>query len=711
MGLRDRLTIVLFILLMLSKGAVWAADEFKIIRISPEGGFAFDAINAISEDKFGFIWFGTNSGVYRYNTVETAKFINLPDDKSSIPGNNIRSIYRDQKGDIWISTNNGLCQFDYQCECFNRMALHDLAGNQRGTSVYQVLQSSDGHFWMIDNSGFGSFDPIAGVANNLPMPDSRKNETIRVAAIDQEGKRIWLGGLNGGIYSCDPPYREIKFHAATRDVSVIALLPGDKLWVGYDWGGTDLFSASGTLMEHYSDDVQGKNRIPSSRVRAIFRNKDEIWIGSFKGLVRLKGDQINVIEKEKYPGLLNNSIFQFFRDSKNGIWIGTWSGGLSYINEWTNSFEHYKREPYGNSLSDNVVSDFEETPDRKIIIATEEGHLNFLDPVTRKIDVAYINSPSGLVNHIKSLHTDPNGTLWVGTFASGIFYRSRGSESFRHFDLISNSKEQFYDITSDKDGVWFASSLRGLYHYSFHTQTVTQYMPVNSDPESISSTMVRSLLFDSSGNLWVGTNGGLNLMRKNTEKFVRYFYNPERKNRISSNVIYSLLEDSKKNIWIGTAGGGVNIFDPATATFSQLSKAEGLAGNDVYGIQEDDTGTIWMSTENGISAYSPATREFRNFDFTDGLQSNQFNPGSVFKSSNGELYFGGSNGFNRFDPKKMKMNPIAPKAYITGLEINNLDVSHVTDPDLIPQSLLTVDKLVLKHNQNSLRFEFVANNL
>ncbi len=703
--------LLIIFLVILSPGKESKADDFKIGKISPEGGFTFDAITSISEDKFGFIWFGCNSGLYRYNSVETIKFINSPEDKTSIPGNSIRSLYLDLKGDLFIATNNGISAFNYPTESFRRYSFHDQAGNPGATNVSQILQTTDSSYWVVDYAGFAKIDLQTNLVSYLAMPDKQKNDVIRFAAKTKNEPRIWLGGQNGGVYYCDPPYMKIDFFARERSETVFAILPEkEHVWVGYDWGGADLFSVGGVLTEHYSDNIQGVNRIPSSRVRTIMRYKNEIWIGTFKGLVRLKNDGMEVIEKEKYAGLQNNSIYQLYQDSKNGIWIGTWSGGLSYVNEWSNSFEHYKRESYNNSLSDNVICDFEETNDGQIIAATEEGHLNYLYFNSHNFTLARIQGPSGMVNHIKSLCTDKRGTLWIGTFASGLFYQLQGSREYRHFDLIDDVKEQFYDIASCKEGVWFGSSVRGLFYYDYQSRQVKRYELKNSDSESLSSNGVRSLLCDSKGNLWVGTNAGLNLKYKNSEKFKRYFYNQDKNNRISSNVIYSLLEDSKQNIWIGTAGGGVNIYVPSTGTFTQLSKKDGLPGNDVYGILEDNSGDVWMSTENGIAAYSPSKQQFRNFDYTDGLQGNQFNPGAAFKAKNGELFFGGANGFTRFDPGKMKENPVVPNTYITGLEINNQVVNHVVDPNLITQSLLTLDNLELKYNQNSLRFEFVANN-
>jgi len=701
----------LFLILSIGNTVYANVEDFKIKRISPEGGFTFEAISSICEDKYGFIWFGSNNGLYRYNSAETVKFINSPDDKTSVQGNYIRSLYLDMKHEIWISADHGLSVFDYQCECFRRFQFHDAAGNPKGLNVLQILQTPDSTYWMVDSSGFSRIDFKTGIVSYLPLPDAYKTDRIRIAAKTEKEDRIWLGGTNGGIYYCDPPYQKIDFFAHARNQNIITILPdGNNIWIGYDWGGADRFTRQGELADHFEDNIEGKNKIPSSRVRSIFKYKNEIWLGTFKGLVRMNENGMEVVEKEKYTGLTNNSIYQIYRDSKNGIWIGTWSGGLGYINKWSNNFEHFKRESNDNSLSDNVVSSFEETEEGKIIIATEEGHLNFLDRSGHQFTDVQIKGPSGKINHIKSLNLDNKGTLWIGTYAGGIFYQLKGAKDYQKFNKIDDFKEQFYDIKASDEGVWFASSIRGLFYFDYQTGKVKQYSANNSDPESLSANSVRSLLIDSKGNIWAGTGNGLNRKNKGSERFVRYFYNPDEKNRISSNNIYSLFEDSKQNIWIGTAGAGVTIYDPKTGLFSQLSKKDGLPGNDVYGILEDNNGVIWMSTENGLAGWSPLKKSFRNFDYTDGIQGNQFNPGAAFKAKNGELFFGGSNGFTRFDPNQIKENPVVPKVIITGLEINNQTVNQLNEPNIIRQSIMTLDHLKLKYNQNSLRFTFIANN-
>ena len=255
-----------FLAVLLSAPCNLTADDFKITRISPEGGFTYDAISTISEDKFGFIWFGSSNGVYRYNSVETIKFTNSPDDKNSLPGNNIRSLFLDLKKDLWIATNSGLAVYDYNKENFKRYAFHDVHGNSKGINVSQILQTADSSYWMVDNSGFAGIDLAKNLVTYLPLPETQTKDVIRMAVKYRDSDRIWLGGQRGGIYYCDPPYQKITFFVRQRSEVVLSILPDqDKIWVGYDWGGADIFTKQGLFVEHFGDEMTGRTNIPSSR--------------------------------------------------------------------------------------------------------------------------------------------------------------------------------------------------------------------------------------------------------------------------------------------------------------------------------------------------------------------------------------------------------------------------------------------------------------
>ena len=207
---------------------------------------------------------------------------------------------------------------------------------------------------------------------------------------------------------------------------------------------------------------------------------------------------------------------------------------------------------------------------------------------------------------------------------------------------------------------------------------------------------------DSDGNLWVGTfDNGLNKLNRETGKFTQYRYNPKDKNSLSNDSILSIHQDLKGRIWIGTGGGGLNLYQPETDTFTYYLERDGLPNGVVYGILEDTFGNLWMSTNYGISRFNPETKTFRNFDASDGLQSNEFNSGAYAAGPDGEFYFGGINGLTVFRPSSITDNPYTPQITLTSLTQDD-------QPITIASSVETTQNVTLQWPQNSLEFEFAA---
>jgi len=392
------------------------------------------------------------------------------------------------------------------------------------------------------------------------------------------------------------------------------------------------------------------------------------------------------------------------------MWLGTWSGGLAYMNDYDNRFLHFNRNPDQNSLNSNVVSSFIEEKDGTLWVSTEEGGINHFDRKEKTFSAYNLKETVAMTANIKCMSIDKQDRLWIGTYSGGLWNFDRKSKTFRNYDIFENDVISIYDIIPEGNGLWLGTYGTGVFFYDFESNSLRNYLSKDTDPNSLSSSQIRSLLLDSYGGLWVGTQYGLNYKSKGSEQFTRYFYNSSEGKRISNNQIFDLFEDSSGKIWIGTGGGGVDIYHPETVTFSNLSPKDGLAGYNVYGILEDQKGNIWLSTEKGLSCYAPGEGIFRNYFKEDGLQGNQFSPGAAFRCSNGDFLFGGPNGFNLFNPETITKNPLAPKVLITEMEINNVRIN-LNDPESsVRSSICTLNKIELPHWQNSLTFEFVANN-
>jgi signal transduction histidine kinase/DNA-binding response OmpR family regulator/ligand-binding sensor domain-containing protein len=489
-------------------------------------------------------------------------------------------------------------------------------------------------------------------------------------------------------------------------------LDDNTLWIAYDWSGLDQIDSQGNLIAHYGGNPDDRNRINHNRVRDIYKDESaRIWISTYKGISLIDHGKITNMLPEELTGLPYNSVYKIFRDSKDGIWMGTWSGGLAYRSRFDNRFIHLRKEQSDSELNDEFVSSFAEKNDGTILIGTEFGNLNRLDRESGKMMNIPLKTENGRkIENIKSLLFDKKTeTLWVGTFLDGLWSQRKNDPILRPLNKFDNTRTSIYALTQSDSGLWIGAYGQGLYHYNTITGNMKKFITNANDTNSISNNQVRSILRDKNSSLWIGTKNGLNNLDPQTGKFKRYTYQPNATNCISHDEILSLYQDKAGNIWVGTSGG-INKYNQKTNLFETFSMKTGLIGDDIYGIQEDKSGKIWISTENGISSIDPVHTNFRSYYREDELKGNQYNPGAVFKASTGEILFGNTKGFTLFAPGQMKTNPFPPKVILTSLSVNNLpvDVHAVSSP--LKNTLQTESILKLSYHQNSLTFNFVANN-
>ncbi|MDB5146601.1 MAG: histidine kinase, partial [Mucilaginibacter sp.] len=360
---------------------------------------------------------------------------------------------------------------------------------------------------------------------------------------------------------------------------------------------------------------------------------------------------------------------------------------------------------------------------------------------------------------IRSFHQDKNGNIWVGADGGGLDLFNEKLGTFKHYrhdpgNPSSISSSAIISITGDSDdNIWISMWNGGLDLFNRHTGTFTHYKHNIADKNSISSDFVRKAFEDSEHHIWIATDvGGVNLLDKRTKKFSRFINDPEKKTRLWGNNIIDINEDNHKNIWILTLDSGVNCYnlnskrfthylyssseassdiafaftdgkdrlwigkkglyllDRAHNRFIQYTNVAGLANEYIKGILEDDHGNLWISTSNGITKFNPDTYAYKKFNIGDGLQGLEFEVGSCLKAKNGEMLFGGVNGFNIFYPDDIKLNPFVPPVYLTDLQISNKSVA-VGDADSpLKTSITSAKQLNLEYDQSTFSFLFSALN-
>ena len=686
-------------------------DEFLFRRISPPEGFTYGNIKTIAEDKNGFIWFGTEHGIYRYNSSKVEKFINLINKPNTVPSNNIQKILKDKKGNLWVLTTDGICVFNELEQKFEAPEFKDREDEESNSYYNELSENSNGELYVLRGGEIYQIDFTDSTIHSLNIQLTENNDFPTHFLFDNSNV-MWIGTNRGYVYRSSEPYHDFQLFCHQRIDRIHSIcLDNTTLWLGYETLGADHVNQQGVLIEYYSENSGDQAKLPNNRVRDIVKDAyNRIWIGTYKGLALITRNKVQSVKKDYYNKLPHNSIHSLFIDSKEGLWIGTWTGGLAFLDRNDNQFLHFNRNQGENSLISNIVSSFTQDKNGTIWIGTEDGGLNKFNRAKKEFVSYDATNPVIGPNNIKCLSVDHDNQLWLGSYSLGLWKFDQNNETFQRYELPNLEKSNIYAMIPDDVGFWLGTYGTGLFYHNLHTGELKQYRSNSTDPTSLSSNLIRALLNDSYGGLWVGTQNGLNYKPKGSEKFKRYFNNHTGILSISNNQIFALLEDSGGQIWIGTGGGGVNCYNTETGDIKVFLPENGLAGNNVFGILEDKKGNIWFSTENGISRYSPLEGTFKNYSKEDGLQGTQFNPGAAFKCSNGEFLFGGPNGFNLFNPENLTENPIPPKVFITSLEVNNEKVSPNLPESPIQSAINTLSAVKLKSQQNSLLFEFVANN-
>lgn len=404
-----------------------------------------------------------------------------------------------------------------------------------------------------------------------------------------------------------------------------------------------------------------------------------LWIGTWGGGLNRFDPVTEQFTRYRHdpdnPGSLrHNTVFSIYEDSRSSgtLWIGTIGGGLNRFDSRTGQFSHYRHDPDNpNSLSHDAVNDICQDQTAALWIGTANGLDRFM-PAALSSSGGENDDPPAIFTHfrhdpknpqslskgpVSSIYLDSEGVLWAGVVGGGLDRLLKTAEEFVHYrhdpsdphSLSDNSVEKVYE---DHAGALWIGTNGGLNRFDHKQQRFEHYRHDPNDSFSLSQNSIWCITEDQGGALWVGTmSGGLNRLNRERTQFTRFQSDLNNPKSLSDNRVLSVYVDRRGVLWAGTGTAGLNKFDRATETFTHYREKDGLPNDVVYGILEDEHGNLWMSTNKGLARFNPVTGQFRNYDVSDGLQSNEFNIGAYHKSKSGEMFFGGINGFNAFYPE------------------------------------------------------------
>ncbi|MBN2103458.1 GHKL domain-containing protein [bacterium] len=704
--------------------------HLRFDHLTIDNGLSHSKVNVIFKDSRGYLWFGTNDGLNRYNGYEFTVYQHDNENSGSLSYNLIRDIQEDHLNRIWIGTDaGGLNIYNPEKDSFIHYQYHpDDSCGLTCNNINQVVKSDQG-LWIATRNGLNFYDfdtqCFQHYFHDSTNVSSIAGNEIQALHIDSQNQ-LWIGILGAGVDCMNMQTGKIKhiraFSKFKPDGLSVYSITEDKqgrLWVGTNMRGLYIYNPENGHLRH----LRGPTGELIYTVRAFFEDTDgNMWIGSRQGLYiidkNLEDMTLHKPGTEGQYSLNHQSVQCIFQDEIGDVWIGT-RGGVNHYSPYKAAFHHYSfLSNDSRFLNSPVVYAIYRHNEGDLWFGTETGGINLLGHQTGQYTYFMYdpeNPYSIHSNNIKVILKDKHGILWFGTFNGGLNYYNPAEGGFRYYchnpsDPGSISNNDIYSIVEDRNGdLWCATHI-GVSVLRRSDDRFDQYHFNEGDSTSLSHFDCKVIYEDRTGVIWIGTFCGLNRFDPESESFVQYVHNPRDSTSLSNSFIQSIFEDNRGRFWIGTLGGGLNLMDRDSGTFVAYNENDGLANNTIYGILEDLKGNLWLSTNQGLSRFDPATERFKNYDSDDGLQCNQFNYNAYFADPSGELFFGGIRGVTSFFPDEVKSNTFIPPVVFSNFFINNRPVWPDKNGSVLQKPISETNEITLAYDQSVLTFEFAALN-
>lgn len=663
-------------------------------RITTENGLSQGSINTIAEDALGFLWFGTNDGLNRYDGYTMKVYKNQPGNDRSISSNLISDLVFDHQGRLWIATGNGLNCYFTETDNFRHIHLQTKGKDQ-------IISDLDfdpyGNLWIAtSSSGLIRLDTSTMSVkrfNNTPEdPKSLSSDEVICVHADFNGN-IWVSTRDGGIDYLPKNtrsftrFREIQDDPKSISNRIVNWIEEDEngnLWLATYGRGLVYLDRRRMAFTNYEYLLPFKKYDLHSILSLEIQGSDTLWIGSESdGLLCYRISEKKLTDFHQghtENNILYHSVSSLFLDSNKNLWIGTKGKGINTLSPYSKQFYSITDKEHAELRLDfsSVRGIFE-----------DENHILWVGGYQglQKIDLAKRTSELVGDRYIYALCPDPNdkNILWIGDEGSGLWYLNKKTDEIRQISYdtswytASNNEAQFglriFEITKGPDNLLYIGTDFGMNIFDPVSGRVEYIRNIPGKTGSLVHGSIISIYFDRNGTLWAGSiSGGLCRFDAENNTFISYQAS-DQTHSLQSNRINCTYEDSRGRLWIATSMG-LSLMQDISGKFKTYNQSDGIANDFVYGILEDASGHLWLSTNRGLSRFDPDNEKFINFNNQDGLPGNEFNTAAYFKYNNSRLYFGGVDGLVVFNPQNIRLNPNPPNVVFTNLVVYTSDENH-----------------------------------
>ncbi|HTI94869.1 MAG TPA: two-component regulator propeller domain-containing protein, partial [Puia sp.] len=727
-----RTSLLLICLLHAAVAVYCQSPDIRFSSLTSKDGLLSNSVNAILKDRYGLMWFATDDGLNKFDGTNFTVYRHKPGDPFSLRANEILSLHEDRMGELWVATSGGAVS-RYERDQ-DRFINYPAAGNTDGLTPTAVVRGicSDylGKIWIAQFAAPYILDPSTGRTSRVSLTSTggAVSGMSLFCVFEDSRRRMWIGTDSGLFLYKRATGSFTRFRHDGKDLASllddkVAALGEDRdgnLWIGTEKGLCRMLSDNSGFISYQQ--LYGKDTVLArNSITAITADKNGLlWIGTMDGLHVLDpqtGHSSTYLpEHGNIHSLTSGQIRSVYVDKEGIYWLGTFRGGVNKYDKNLNLFNLVAGDAFPGSPSGDVfINAFAERGDGKVYVGTDGGGLYLFDRITQKL--RWINILPGQDKKtpvaVLALKMSRKGILYIGTFGKGLIILDPKTEKIRRLIMGKGSGDlnanEIFCLQEDKKGqIWAGTNGAGvdvLYNEKIVAKFTTRpasenekFLPVND--------YIRAIEEDRDGNIWIGSHGaGLTAYSPRTDKFATY-------NQLNSNLpsdkVHALTVDGSGRIWIGTYGGGLSVYDQKNNIFKNFSEKDGLQNTTIYQVVEDIRGRIWASTNTGITSLDVNSGTFRSFNHNNGLQNNNFIHGSGIRLSDGEMFFGGVDGFNYFNPAELTTNRNVPVVVLTDLKVSNSPVIP-GDESPIKEQISVAKEVRLAFRQN-FALSFVALN-
>lgn len=727
-------TALSFFLLLVCAG--WAQpSHINFTALSSKDGLLSNSVNAITKDHYGMMWFATDDGLNKFDGINFTVYRHVPGDSTSLRANEVLSLHEDPAGNLWIGTSGGgLSRYDRQKNIFIHYPTRGQTGELPSNGVIRgICSDKTGKVWVAQYENLFMLDPAANTLSRIDLTvadNGHPTAKILTCVFADSQQRIWAGTTQG-IYLYERASNRVRRFQHTpgqpgslisNDIRVITEDKDGTIWIGTT-AGLCTFRPNGAGFDSYSYLSGPASALNSHEINCIAPDDaGNLWIGTSEGLHIADTRSQRVTTYQPRAGYIHSLTSKWIKcayfDEQGIYWLGTFRGGINKYDKNLNLFDiKLSKAFFPQARPTTIISSFAEDRNGEVFIGSDGGGLFRYNRKSEQVSVVDLGLPVHNQHPLSvlALLMARSNKLYIGTYAWGLIVLDPATGARQYLqqgpgaaDLNSNN---IFCLKEDSKGqIWVGMNGEGV--NVLKDGKVVMKLTPRPRPDAGNEVMlpmngyVRAIEEDTAGNIWIGSHGGgVNVYHPQTKQWTTY---TQSNSRLPSDKVQVILRDSHGRMWVGTFGEGLSLYDPVEKNFITYSEKDGLQNTTMYQVVEDFNGLIWLSTNTGISSFDVAKKTFSNYTYHNGVQNNNFVRASGIRLSDGDLMFGGLEGFNYFDPARLTINRNVPQVMLTDLKISNKSV--IPGEEAPIQSHISVaDQIHLAYKQN-FALSFVALN-